>query len=220
MAGLVPQLSPTGGLAAAEAIVATDTVAKQASYADEGWSVSGMAKGPACSRPGLATMLVVLTTDAVVDPEGLPGRLVEACRTTFDRVDSDGCMSTNDTVILMSSGASGVRPTAADFSAALSESCRDLAQQLLRDAEGAAHDIAIVVQHAASEDDAVEVGRAMAGRNLFKCAIFGGDPNWGRVLAAIGTTAADFEPDRIDISLNGVQVFRDGAVGDPRISST
>ena len=216
IADLAPQLSPTGGPAAAEAIMTTDTHAKQARYADEGWSVGGMAKGAGMLAPGLATMLVVLTTDAVVDPSLLPGQLAEACRTTFDRVDSDGCMSTNDTVILMSSGASGVRPTPADFDAALHETCHDLALQLLHDAEGAAHDIAIVVQHAASEDDAVEVGRAIARSNLFKCAIFGGDPNWGRVLAAIGTTGAGFEPDRIDINLNGVQVCRDGAAADPR----
>ena len=216
VAELAGQLSPDGGPMAAEAIMTTDTVAKQASYADEGWSVGGMAKGAGMLAPGLATMLVVLTTDAVVDPDELPTRLAEACRTSFDRVDSDGCMSTNDTVILMSSGASGVRPTSADFSAALTETCRDLALQLLHDAEGAAHDIAVVVQHAASEDDAVQVGRAIARSNLFKCAIFGGDPNWGRVLAAIGTTSAAFEPDRIDISLNGVQVCRDGAVGEPR----
>jgi len=213
---LAARLRSSGGSAAAEAIMTTDTVAKQASYADEGWSVGGMAKGAGMLAPGLATMLVVLTTDAVVDCDELPGQLGEACRTTFERVDSDGCMSTNDTVILMSSGASGVHPTAADFSAALRETCRDLALQLLHDAEGAAHESAIVVEHAASEDDAVEVGRAIARSNLFKCAIFGGDPNWGRVLAAIGTTSADFEPDRIDIGLNGVQVCRDGAVGDPR----
>jgi glutamate N-acetyltransferase/amino-acid N-acetyltransferase len=213
---LAAQLSSSGGSAAAEAIMTTDTVAKQANYADEGWSVGGMAKGAGMLAPGLATMLVVLTTDAVVDPDELPAQLAEACRTSFERVDSDGCMSTNDTVLLMSSGASGVRPAPADFSAALSETCRDLALQLLHDAEGAAHDIAIVVEHAASEDDAVEVGRAIARSNLFKCAIFGGDPNWGRVLAALGTTKADFEPDRIDIRLNGVQVCRDGAAGDPR----
>ena len=213
---LVPMLSPRGGRAAAEAIMTTDSVPKQVSFSDEGWSIGGMAKGAGMLAPGLATMLVVLTTDAVVDPHLLQAQLVEACRTTFDRVDSDGCMSTNDTVILMSSGASGIRPAPADFTAALNETCRDLALQLLHDAEGAAHDIAIVVQHAASEDDAVEVGRAIARSNLFKCAIFGGDPNWGRVLAAIGTTSADFEPDRIDVSLNGVQVCRDGSVGDPR----
>ena len=216
IAAAASALSPAGGGDAAEAIMTTDTHAKQAGYADEGWLVGGMAKGAGMLAPALATMLVVLTTDAVVDPDLLPDQLAEACRTTFARVDSDGCMSTNDTVILMSSGASGVRPTALDFTAALTETCRDLAQQLLRDAEGAAHDIAITVQHAASEDDAVEVGRAVARSNLFKCAIFGGDPNWGRVLAAVGTTGADFDPDRIDIALNGVQVCRDGAVGDPR----
>jgi glutamate N-acetyltransferase/amino-acid N-acetyltransferase len=213
---LVEQLSPTGGAAAAEAIMTTDTVPKRTAYSDDGWSVGGMAKGAGMLAPGLATMLVVLTTDALVDPHLLPGQLAEACRTSFERVDSDGCMSTNDTVILMSSGASGVRPTPADFATALGATCRELALQLLHDAEGSAHDLAIVVQHAASEDDAVEVGRAIARSNLFKCAIFGQDPNWGRVLAAIGTTGAAFEPDRIDIRLNGVQVCRDGGVGDPR----
>ncbi len=213
---LVRALDRSGGAAAAEAIMTTDSVPKQASYADEGWSVGGMAKGAGMLAPGLATMLVVLTTDAVVEPDQLQGQLAEACRTTFDRVDSDGCMSTNDTVILMSSGASGVRPRASDFTAALQQTCSDLALQLLQDAEGAAHDIAISVQHAASEADAVEVGRAIARSNLFKCAVFGRDPNWGRVLAAIGTTAADFDPDRIDVAFNGVQVCRDGAIGDPR----
>jgi glutamate N-acetyltransferase/amino-acid N-acetyltransferase len=213
---LVPQLSSAGGQTAAEAIMTTDSHAKQASYSDEGWSVGGMAKGAGMLAPGLATMLVLLTTDAVVDPVRLPDQLAEVCRTSFERVDSDGCMSTNDTVILMSSGASGVRPTPGDFQAALSEVCAELAGQLLHDAEGAAHDIAIAVQHAASEADAVEVGRAIARSNLFKCAIFGRDPNWGRVLAALGTTSADFEPDRVDVTFNGVQVCRDGAIGDPR----
>ena len=213
---LVPKLGPDGGQAAAEAIMTTDSVPKQASRHDEGWSVGGMAKGAGMLAPGLATMLVVITTDAVVDPARLHDQLVEACRLSFDRVDSDGCMSTNDTVILMSSGASGVTPEPADFQAALNETCGDLALQLLRDAEGAAHDIAIDVQHAASDADAVEVGRAIARSNLFKCAVFGADPNWGRVLAAIGTTSADFEPDRIDVAFNGVQVCRDGGIGDPR----
>ncbi len=210
------RLDDRGGPAAAEAIMTTDTVAKQASYADEGWSVGGMAKGAGMLAPGLATMLVVITTDAVVDPDLVQAQLADACRTSFDRVDSDGCMSTNDTVILLSSGASGITPTTHDFQAALSETCHDLALQLMRDAEGAAHDIAIEVQHAASEADAVEVGRAIARSNLFKCAIFGQDPNWGRVLAALGTTGADFEPDRIDVAFNGVQVCRDGGIGDPR----
>ena len=213
---LVPRLGPDGGQAAAEAIMTTDSVPKQASRHDEGWSVGGMAKGAGMLAPGLATMLVLITTDAVVDQARLHDQLAEACRLSFDRVDSDGCMSTNDTVILMSSGASGVTPEPADFQAALNETCGDLAMQLLHDAEGAAHDIAIDVQHAASDADAVEVGRAIARSNLFKCAVFGADPNWGRVLAAIGTTSADFEPDRIDVAFNGVQVCRDGGIGDPR----
>jgi glutamate N-acetyltransferase / amino-acid N-acetyltransferase len=213
---LVPMLSDDGGQAAAEAIMTTDSVPKQASYADEGWSIGGMAKGAGMLAPGLATMLVVLTTDAVVDQELLHDQLASACLRSFDRIDSDGCMSTNDAVILMSSGASGVRPAATDFQGALKETCHDLAQQLLADAEGAAHSIDIEVRHAASEEDAVQVGRAIARSNLLKCAIFGQDPNWGRVLAAIGTTSAAFEPDRIDVAFNGVQVCRDGSIGEPR----
>jgi glutamate N-acetyltransferase / amino-acid N-acetyltransferase len=213
---LVPLLSRDGGQAAAEAIMTTDSVSKQTSCADEGWSIGGIAKGAGMLAPGLATMLVVLTTDAVVDRDQLPEQLAHACRRSFERIDSDGCMSTNDTVIVMSSGASGVRPAPGDFQAALDEACHDLAFQLLADAEGAAHTIAIQVDHAASEDDAVQVGRAIARSNLFKCAVFGQDPNWGRVLAAIGTTTADFEPDGIDVSFNGVQVCRNGSIGDPR----
>jgi glutamate N-acetyltransferase / amino-acid N-acetyltransferase len=213
---LVPLLGRGGGQAAAEAILTTDSVPKQTSYADEGWSIGGMAKGAGMLAPGLATMLVVLTTDAVVDADLLHDQLADACSRSFDRVDSDGCMSTNDTVILMSSGASGVHPTPSDFQAALTETCHDLALQLLADAEGAAHTIAIRIDHAASEQDAVQVGRAIARSNLFKCAVFGRDPNWGRVLAAIGTTTADFEPDRIRVAFNGVQVCRDGSIGDPR----
>ena len=213
---LVPLLSRDGGQAAAEAIMTTDSIPKQTSYADEGWSIGGIAKGAGMLAPGLATMLVVLTTDAVVDPDQLHDQLASACRRSFERIDSDGCMSTNDTVIVMSSGASGVRPLTRDFQAALDEVCDDLALQLLADAEGAAHTIAIQVEHAASEDDAVQVGRAIARSNLFKCAVFGQDPNWGRVLASIGTTTADFEPDRIDVSFNGVQVCRNGSIGDPR----
>jgi glutamate N-acetyltransferase / amino-acid N-acetyltransferase len=213
---LVPLLSHDGGQPAAEAIMTTDSVPKQTSYADEGWSIGGMAKGAGMLAPGLATMLVVLTTDAIVDPDALHDQLASACERTFERVDSDGCMSTNDTVILLSSGASGVRPDPDDFQAALEEACGDLALQLLGDAEGAAHTIAIHVDHAASEADAVQVGRAIVRSNLFKCAVFGRDPNWGRVLAAIGTTNADFEPEGIDVAFNGVQVCRNGSIGDPR----
>jgi glutamate N-acetyltransferase/amino-acid N-acetyltransferase len=214
--GLVPVPSGDGGLAAAEAIMTTDSVPKLVSYKYQGWSIGGMAKGAGMLAPGLATMLVVLTTDAVVDRSWLHDQLASASKRSFDRIDSDGCMSTNDSVILMSSGASKVRPTALDFQAALNEACRDLALQMLADAEGAAHMITIVVRGAVSEDDAVQVGRAIARSNLFKCAVFGQDPNWGRVLAAIGTTPADFEPDRIDVAFNGVQVCRDGSIAESR----
>ena len=195
----------------------TDSVPKQASYADEGWSIGGMAKGAGMLAPGLATMLVVITTDAVVDPELLHDQLADACERSFDRIDSDGCMSTNDTVILMSSGESRVRPTAADFQAALTETCQDLAQQLVADAEGAAHTIAI---DGAACGVGARRGRGRPGdRPRATCSSAPSsaqDPNWGRVLAAIGTTAADFEPDRIDVAFNGVQVCRDGGIGEPR----
>jgi len=166
--------------------------------------------------PALATMLVVITTDAVAQPADLDAALRGATATTFDRIDSDGCMSTNDMVLLMSSGASGVTPSAADLSAAVTSVCADLARQLIADAEGAQHDIEIEVASAASVGDALEVARAIARNNLFKCAVFGGDPNWGRVLAAVGTTKAAFEPAALDVSLNGIQVCRAGGVGQDR----
>ncbi len=208
--------SPDGGAAAAEAIMTTDTVAKQASVTVDGWSIGGMAKGAGMLAPGLATMLVVLTTDAVVDAGALDAALREASRVSFDRADSDGCMSTNDTVIAMSSGASGVTPDAATFQEALTGICVDLARQLIADAEGASHEIAIEVTGAASERDAVVVGREIARSNLFKCAIFGNDPNWGRVLSAIGVTDAAFHPDELDVSFNGVMLCRGGQIGEDR----
>ncbi|MCM6761967.1 bifunctional glutamate N-acetyltransferase/amino-acid acetyltransferase ArgJ [Rathayibacter sp. ZW T2_19] len=196
---------------AARAIMTTDTVPKQATVrSDDGWSVGGMAKGAGMLAPGLATMLVVITTDAVLDSAELDTALRAATRVTFDRLDSDGCMSTNDTVALLASGASGVRPSADAFAAALTEVCRDLTLQLQADAEGAAHDVAIRVLNAVSEDEAVVVARAVSRSNLFKAAIFGNDPNWGRVLAAVGTTDAEFDPYGIDVAINGVQVCRAG----------
>lgn len=214
--GLVSGLTADGGQAAAEAIMTTDTVSKTAVRHGGGWTIGGMAKGAGMLAPGLATMLVVITTDAAVDPATLDTSLRAATRVSFDRADSDGCMSTNDTVILMASGASGVTPAAEDFAAVLTDLCQDLARQLIGDAEGAAHEIAITVINAASEDEAATVGRAVARSNLFKCAVFGQDPNWGRVLSAVGTTDASFEPDRIDVTFNGVQVCRNGGIGDPR----
>lgn len=209
-------LSEHGGEKAAIAIKTTDTVHKTAVAGGEGWTVGGMAKGAGMLAPGLATMLVVLTTDADVDAPTLDAALRDATRTTFDRVDSDGCMSTNDTVLLLASGASGVTPEQKEFAEAVRTVCDDLARQLIGDAEGASKDIRIEVVNAATEDDAVEVGRSIARNNLLKCAIHGEDPNWGRVLSAIGTTKAAFEPDALNVAINGVWVCRDGAVGEDR----
>ncbi len=208
--------SVAGGQAAAQAIMTTDTVPKTCSVQGSGYLIGGMAKGAAMLAPALATMLVVLTTDADLPPADLDKALRGAVRTTFDRLDSDGCMSTNDTVLLLASGASGTRPDPSEFTELLGAACADLARQLLLDAEGATKAIAIDVEGAASEQDAVEVGRAIARCNLFKCAITGEDPNWGRVLAATGTTSAAFEPDQIDVAINGVWVCRGGAPGQDR----
>jgi len=204
----VGALGPDGGDDAAAAIMTTDTVSKQVVVEGSGWRIGGMAKGAGMLAPQLATMLVVLTTDAVVDAATADRALREATRVSFDRLDSDGCMSTNDTVTLMASGASGITPTEEDFTEALSRACTDLAMQLLADAEGADHEIAITVLNAASEDDAVQVGRSVARSNLFKAAVFGKDPNWGRVLASIGTTDAAFDPADLDVAMNGVWVCR------------
>ncbi|GLW66979.1 arginine biosynthesis bifunctional protein ArgJ [Actinomadura rubrobrunea] len=205
-----------GGLAAADAIRTTDTVAKIAFRSGDGYMIGGMAKGAGMLAPSLATMLCVLTTDADLDAAALDRALRAATAVTFDRLDTDGCMSTNDTVLLLASGASGVTPDEAAFTALLTDLCADLARQLLVDAEGAAKAIAIEVVGAASEDDAVAVGRAIARNNLLKCAIHGEDPNWGRVLSAVGTTDAVFEPDELNVAINGVWVCRNGAVGDDR----
>jgi glutamate N-acetyltransferase / amino-acid N-acetyltransferase len=212
----VAALAPDGGATAAEAIRTTDTVSKQAIVSGDGWAVGGIAKGAGMLAPGLATMLCVITTDAVVDAFTADQALRSATRRTFDRVDADGCMSTNDTVLLLSSGASGVTPAPADFAAALHAVAADLAAQLLADAEGATKQVRIEVVGAADEAEAVEVGRSIARNNLLKCALFGNDPNWGRVLAAIGTTSAAFEPDRLDVSMNGIEICRGGAAGEDR----
>ncbi|NUT37390.1 MAG: bifunctional glutamate N-acetyltransferase/amino-acid acetyltransferase ArgJ [Hamadaea sp.] len=209
-------LAKDGGETAAEAIMTTDTVAKNTVVAGDGWSVGGMAKGAGMLAPALATMLVVLTTDAIAGSTALDEALREACRVTFDRLDSDGAMSTNDTVLLLASGASGVEPTQEELTAAVTAACHDLAQQLLADAEGNTKQIAIEVVHAATETDAVSVGRAVARNNLVKCALFGNDPNWGRILAAVGTTAAAFEPDGLDVAINGVWICRNGAAAEDR----
>jgi glutamate N-acetyltransferase/amino-acid N-acetyltransferase len=201
-------LQDDGGAAAAEAIMTTDQVAKSAVAQRPGWSVGGIAKGAGMLAPGLATMLVFLTTDADIDPDTADRALRAATRVTFDRLDSDGCMSTNDSVVLMASGAAAVRPSYEELAPAVREVCLDLTLQLLRDAEGSEHDITITVTRAASDEDAVEVARAIARSNLFKAAVYGKDPNWGRILAAVGTTGADFDPADLDVALNGVWVCR------------
>jgi len=211
----IPALTAVSGPDAALAIMTTDSIPKQSVIEGEGWTIGGMAKGAGMLAPGLATMLVVITTDAVVDSPTLDTALRAATRVTFDRLDSDGCMSTNDQVSLLASGASGVTPDAAEFQAAVTAICADLALQLQADAEGSSHNIAIETINAASEDDAVEVGRSVARNNLFKAAVFGNDPNWGRVLAAVGTTAAEFDPYDIDVSINGVRVCKSGEPDQP-----
>ena len=213
---VVAELDSDGGGDAANAILTTDTHAKQAVVEGDGWVVGGMAKGAGMLAPALATMLVTLTTDAVADPARLDRALRAASRATFDRLDTDGCMSTNDTVLLLANGASGIEPSEGELTAAVTGLCGDLARQLWADAEGARHQIEIEVVRAEEESQAVKVARSVARSNLFKCAIFGGDPNWGRVLAAIGTTDATFDPAAIDVAINGVAVCRNGSIGEPR----
>jgi glutamate N-acetyltransferase / amino-acid N-acetyltransferase len=209
--------SRAGGLAAADAIRTTDTVVKIAfRRGDGGYTVGGMAKGAGMLAPALATMLCVLTTDADLTPAELDAALRSATAVTFDRLDTDGCMSTNDTVLLLASGATGTHPDHREFTQTLTEVCADLARQLQLDAEGAEKMITIEVIGAASEADALTAGRAVARSNLVKCAIGGEDPNWGRVLAAVGTTDAVFEPDRLNVAINGIWVCRHGAAGDER----
>lgn len=209
-------LSGTGGADAAEAIRTTDTRPKQATRTTGGFTVGGMAKGAGMLAPSLATMLAVLTTDAVANAATLRSVLAEAAAVTFERVDSDGCLSTNDSVLLLASGASGTTPAYDELRAAVTDVCADLARQLVADAEGASKEVAVEVLGASSQADAVEVARAVARNNLLKCALHGADPNWGRVLAAVGTTSAAFDPDELDVSINGVWVCRGCAPGEPR----
>ncbi len=234
----VAALSRAGGLAAADAIRTTDTVVKiafrkagkaeaaeaaQVGGASEAvagaascYTVGGMAKGAGMLAPALATMLCVLTTDADLDASDLDTVLRAAVARTFDRVDTDGCMSTNDTVLLLASGASGVRPDPAEFTSVVTAVCADLARQLVADAEGSAKTVAVEAIGAASQEDALTAARAVARSSLLKCALAGEDPNWGRVVAAVGTTDAAFEPDRLNVAINGVWVCRAGCAGDDR----
>ena len=212
----IAALDGDGGEAASLAIMTTDSRPKTSVESRYGWTIGGMAKGAGMLAPGLATMLVVITTDARLEPDEADAALRYATSRTFDRLDSDGCMSTNDQVTLMASGASELRPDPDEFAHALEGVCFDLARQLQQDAEGASHDISIQVTGAASEEDAVEVGRSVARNNLFKAAVFGNDPNWGRVLAAIGTTRAEFDPYDVDVWMNDVRVCAAGGPDRPR----
>lgn len=213
-------LSEDGGQAAAEAIMTTDTCPKTAELRSEaGYTIGGMAKGAGMLAPELATMLVVITTDASLQPAEAQSALEAAVAQSFNRIDSDGCMSTNDTVLLLASGASGVKPNLESFTADLTSLAQDLAAQLIADAEGATHDIRVTVTGASSQEAGLAVARAVARSNLLKCAIFGNDPNWGRVLSALGTvpeTVAPFDASTVDVSINGVMVCKDGGVGEDR----
>ncbi len=204
------ELDNDGLLTSAQAIMTTDTVPKIASANKYGVEFAGIAKGAGMLAPALATMLSVVMTDAVVS-ENLHSVFARSTDRTFNRIDSDGCTSTNDTVLLMSSGASGVKITDDQLEELLMEVCGSLSAQLIADAEGSTKTVAIHVRNAASEFDAVEIGRTCARNNLLKAAIFGGDPNWGRVLAAVGTADAQMDPLAIDVKLNGVQVATNSA---------
>jgi glutamate N-acetyltransferase/amino-acid N-acetyltransferase len=213
------QLSHTAGLDAAGAIMTTDSIPKTTVVEGAGWSIGGMAKGAGMLAPGMATMLSVITTDAVLEPTQAQEMLTTAVATTFNRVDSDGCMSTNDTVLLMASGASGVSPDPDEFLVALTQASADLSRQLVADAEGSSHDISVTVTNATTEQAAEAVARAITRSNLFKAAIFGGDPNWGRIISAAGTVPADVAPydaTQLDVTVNGVQVCRASGVGEDR----
>jgi len=194
----------------ASAIMTTDSVSKIANFKNDHFEISGVAKGAGMLAPALATMLSVVMTDALL-PDSAQEIFQRVCDRTYNRIDSDGCTSTNDTVLLMGSGASGFAPSESELESALMDICGSLSQQLIADAEGSTKTIAIEIKNAASESDAVEVARACARNNLLKCAIFGGDPNWGRVLAAVGTARAHLNPLDIDVTLNGVQVAKSSA---------
>ncbi|HWF41814.1 MAG TPA: bifunctional glutamate N-acetyltransferase/amino-acid acetyltransferase ArgJ [Acidothermaceae bacterium] len=210
-------LAGDGGNQAAMAIMTTDTVPKAATVSSPaGWTVGGMAKGAAMLAPGLATMLVVLTTDVVADAATLDRALRAATAKTFDRLDSDGCMSTNDTVLLLASGASGIEVDDEELAEAVTQVCATLADKLIDDCEGASKVIEIEVLGAASDSEAVDVARAVSRSNLLKCAIHGEDPNWGRILSALGTTAATFDDDGVDVAINGVWICRASTIGDDR----
>ena len=210
--------TPQAGTDAAIAIMTTDTVSKEdvltVGTGEKGWTIGGMIKGVGMLAPGLATMLAVITTDAVLPPREAQDALASVTARTVNRINSDGCMSTNDTVLLLASGASGVTPSRTEFDEALTDVMSRLGRRLVADAEGATHDIAITVSGAVSEAAAEAAARTVSSSNLLKCAVAGADPNWGRVLSQLGTVPEDvcpFNPDEVDVTINGVTIFRHGA---------
>ena len=200
----------------ARAIMTTDTKPKIATASVRNSDISGIAKGAGMLAPALATMLSVVMTDAIVDPANIQEIFTRVCDRTYNRIDSDGCTSTNDTVLFLASGSSGEHISDVEIESALMEVCGSLARALIADAEGHTKIVSIEVLHAKTETDAVAVGRACARNNLLKCALFGGDPNWGRIWAALGTADADFDPTDVDVTLNGVMVSRSSGPGDDR----
>ncbi len=211
--------TPEAGLAAATAVLTTDTVPKQAAVSRAGWTVGGFAKGAGMAAPSLATMLCVLTTDAAVEGSTLDAVLRRATSETFERLDIDGTCSTNDTVLLLASGASGIAPDEDEFAAAVRQVCRQLVKDLQADAEGVTKEIAIIVRGAADDADALTAARAVARDNLVKTALFGSDPNWGRIAAAAGASPATVRADTLDIRLNGVLLCQGGAVAADRTAA-
>jgi glutamate N-acetyltransferase / amino-acid N-acetyltransferase len=208
--------SPEAGLDAAEAVMTTDTVPKQAQTSTDGWTIGGFAKGAGMCAPNMATMLSVLTTDAVLTKEHADAALRAAVGTTFNALDVDGGTSTNDTVLLLCSGASGQTPTLDEFTQKLTDVCHDLVKQLQADAEGVTKHITITVNGAATDEEAQQAARVIAEDNLCKTAFFGSDPNWGRVAMAVGNAPTEFDPNKLDITINGVEVCRGGAAGEDR----
>ena len=208
------KLSPEGGQDAAAAIITTDSHEKIAQVEKDSWSIGGIIKGAGMLAPDMATMLCVITTDADISEIDHQLILQQCTELTLNRIDSDGCTSTNDTVILMSSGASLEKPTMEDFKSQLQTLMSDLSNQLINDAEGATKVIKIEVLNARNENEAVNVGRSIARNNLLKCAMFGEDPNWGRILAAVGTAEAEIDSDKIDVYLNNAKVCANGSAID------
>lgn len=207
------------GADASHAIMTTDTKPKTVEIEGNGYRIGGMVKGSGMIAPQLATMLCVITTDAVVTAGQMQAALAVGVDTSFNRIDVDGCMSTNDTVLLMASGASGVEPDPDEFNALVAQACATLARQIIGDGEGASHDVRITVAGATSEDAALACGRAVAASNLLKCAIAGNDPNWGRVVSSLGTvpeTVAPYDPNRVTVDINGVRICDGGKPGRDR----